>query len=351
MPATPTHEDRLAAGLPAALEPESNERGEFAARRGEWPREYVHGETPLAWALELRGEAAALLAHDPKLRELELQRALFLDIETTGLAGGAGTKAFLVGLGRFEAGGFELWQGFLRGPEEEAALLSACAERIREAGAIVTFFGKSFDRHRLEDKMRVHGIAPPFESCLHFDLYHPCRRLFGGRFADGRLATMEREIAGLRRERDLPGAFAPAAWYDFLAGRAHLLEEVFRHNRDDILSLAALCGALGRLVQAEDGADACVSGILARSSAKLGRWTEAAAWSLRAEAGTDSGAELQELQFLRLRALRNSGAAFDEAALLAQIASGPDPTLATRAARELGRCVRRGRGRAAENAP
>lgn len=350
-PAAPPHEDRLAAGLPTALEPESNARGEFASRRAVWTREHVHGSTPLASALELCGDSASLLAHDPALRGLEISRALFLDIETTGLAGGAGTKAFLVGLGSFGASGFELWQGFLRGPEEEAALLSECAERIRNAGAIVTFFGKSFDRHRLEDKMRMHGIAPPFERCLHLDLYHPCRRLFGGRFEDGRLATMERELAGLRRERDLPGAFAPAAWYDFLAGRAHLLEEVFRHNRDDILSLAALCGALGKLVQGEGAADACVSSALARSAGKLGRWSEAAEWAARAERRAEGGTEVQEFQFLRWRALRRSAATFDELALLQQIAAGPNAELSTRAAKELARFAKRGRARAAGSAP
>ena len=292
-----------------------------------------------------------LLAQDPTLSALALNGALFLDIETTGLSGGAGTKAFLVGLGRFHADDFELWQGFLRGPEEEAALLAECADRIRAAGAIVTFFGKSFDRHRLEDKMRVHGIAPPFKDCLHLDLYHPCRRLYGGRFADGRLATMERELAGLRRERDLPGAFAPAAWYDFLAGRAHLLEEVFRHNRDDILSLAALCGALGSVVQAPGVADGRVCAALARSAAKLGHWADAAAWAQRAEGGLEAGTELQELKFLRCSALRRCGAKFDEVALLQSVAAGPEPTLAARAAKELARALKRGRARAAGTAP
>src|SRR5262249_23502452 len=154
--------------------------------------------------------------------------------------GGAGTHVYLVGIGRFDGDAFEVWQGFARGPEEEAALLASCADRIRASSGLVTFFGKSFDRHRLQDKMRVHRIDPPFAERAHFDLYRACRGLYGRAFEDGRLATMERELCGVARERDLPGSFAPAAWFDFLAGREHLLEEVFRHNFDDVSSLVAL---------------------------------------------------------------------------------------------------------------
>jgi hypothetical protein len=94
--------------------------------------------------------------------------------------------------------------------------------------------------------MRSHRIAAPFADRPHLDLYYPCRRLYGSAFDDARLATMERELCGLERTDDLSGAFAPAAWFDFLAGREHLLEEVFRHNYLDVLSLVTLCAQLGR---------------------------------------------------------------------------------------------------------
>ena len=201
---------------------------------------------------------------------------MYLDIETTGLGGGVGTWPFLVALGHFDGEVFELWQGFLRTPGEEPALLHEVAERIRKSGALVSFFGKSFDRHRLEDKMRMHHIEPPFEGMPHLDLYHPLNRLYNRRalwdklvpggaelgrelgqphpedephrfgFANGKLSTMERELCGLERADDLSGAFAPEAWFDFLADRDHLLEHVFRHNADDVWSLATLTAHLAQ---------------------------------------------------------------------------------------------------------
>jgi uncharacterized protein YprB with RNaseH-like and TPR domain len=223
----------------------------FAVRRETLELDCTHGRWSLAEARGARPDAFALLCGDPSLEALELERALFLDIETTGLSGGAGTHVFLVGLAWLEAGGLQLWQGFLRGPEEEPALLADVAERLRGCSGVVSFFGKSFDRHRLQDKMRVHGLRPPFAHLPHLDLYHPCRRLYGAALPDGRLSTMERALCGFSRARDLPGSQAPAAWFDFLAGRTHRLEQVFEHNRHDVLSLVALYAHLGRALDEE----------------------------------------------------------------------------------------------------
>ncbi|MEY2785538.1 MAG: hypothetical protein RL277_1748 [Planctomycetota bacterium] len=209
----------------------------------------AHGEWPLASALQSEPAALAQAARLDALRELPLEEALYLDTETTGLSGGAGTYVFLVGLARFEGDSFEIWQGFLDSPADEAALLAETARRIRAASCVVSFFGKSFDRHRLEDKMRLFGIEPPFADKPHLDLYWPLRRLHKGRFADCRLRTLERELAGVTREDDLPGSFAPAAWFDYLGQRAHRLEGVFQHNLDDVKSLAVLLHALSRAQQ------------------------------------------------------------------------------------------------------
>lgn len=204
----------------------------------------LHGRWRLDQALQADRSRVASLAREPRLETIDWETAVFLDTETTGLAGGAGTYVFLVGLGQFHAGNFEVWQGFLNGPAGEAALLAEAARRIAAASCVVSFFGKSFDRHRLEDKMRLHGIAPPFEAKPHLDLYWPLRRLHRGRFADCRLRTLEAELAGVQRTDDLPGSHAPAAWFDFLAARPHRLEGVFEHNLDDIKSLSALLSVL-----------------------------------------------------------------------------------------------------------
>ncbi len=221
--------------------------GELAARIEGLAGAHHHGTFRLDEIEHADPADFVLLTGDSALAELDLGGVVYLDTETTGLSGGAGTYVFQIGLGTFTAdGGFELWQGFLRGPGEERALLAECAARIARSSGVVSFFGKSFDRHRLEDKMRVCGVEPPFERVPHLDLYHPCRRLYAPALPDGRLQTMERALCGVEREDDLPGSFAPAAWFDYLAERPHRLEAIFRHNRDDVLSLVTLAAHLGR---------------------------------------------------------------------------------------------------------
>lgn len=223
--------------------------------RGTWSRtttfdrDHRHGSFTLCDLLGASCAKLSELARDERIAAVDLERAVFFDTETTGLSGGAGTYVFLVGMGRFTADRFELWQGFLPHPADEKSLLEEVAERIAGASAILSFFGKSFDRHRLEDKMRLHGVAPPFESSIHLDLYYPLRRAHRGKFENCRLKTLERELAGVQRSDDLPGSFAPAAWFDFLARRPHQLEGVFRHNADDVLSLVALAAHLARCTE------------------------------------------------------------------------------------------------------
>jgi uncharacterized protein YprB with RNaseH-like and TPR domain len=228
----------LSFGPPARIE----SSGSTQARITRLPCAHQHGEVPLAAWQQAQAAHLAALARDERIAHCDLHQALFLDTETSGLAGGAGTYVWMVGLGRFVGAGeqFEVWQGFLEHPSREAELLRETAERIAAASMVVTFFGKSFDRHRLQDKMRLHGIEPPFEQVPHLDLYWPLRRAHSGKWADCKLRTLERELCAVQRHGDLPGSFAPAAWFDFLAARPHRLEGVFRHNLDDILSLVAL---------------------------------------------------------------------------------------------------------------
>lgn len=242
---------RRTVGPPSGLQ----EGDGFWFRRTVLPREHQHGEVLLHRARRAPRAAWAALCRDPELEKLDPESAVYLDTETTGLSGGAGIFVYMVGLARFVRVGpepaVEVWQGFLQGPEQEAALLAEVARRIEASSGMVSFFGKSFDRHRLEDKMRMHGIEPPFESLPHLDLYHPLRRLHREHFPQHRLQTMEKALCAFEREDDLPGSLAPEAWFDFLGGRAHRLEGVFQHNLDDVLSLIALTDWLGRIEQRE----------------------------------------------------------------------------------------------------
>jgi uncharacterized protein YprB with RNaseH-like and TPR domain len=237
------HAARRSVGDPAGLEVLGPGH---ARRRQRVPLDQAHGRMALAQGLCRLPPELAWLAKDAALEGLGLESARFLDIETTGLSGGAGSYAFLVAVGCMEGQSFRLDQHFLTHPAGEAALLAEVARELAAGTLLVSFFGKSFDRHRLEDKMRMHRVPPPFAGRPHLDLYHPLRRLYGKSFGDCRLSTLERALLGFERQDDLSGAFAPAAWFDHQAGRPHLLEGVFEHNRLDVLSLVALCAHLER---------------------------------------------------------------------------------------------------------
>lgn len=258
----PATQHRPTTGMPRDLVEERNERGAFGLRIIEHAQDHVHGHVPLSEVDH--ASDLAWLGRDPRLSDLDPRGAVYLDIETTGLSGGAGTWPFMVALGYFEGDRFIMWQGFMRGPHEEEPLLFAVAEKVRAARGLVSFFGKSFDRHRLEDKMRLHKLDPGFDGQPHLDLYYPLNRLYtqragwdrvargaqappGGGLVNGKLGTMERALIGLTRKDDLSGAHAPAAWFAFLDQRPHLLEEVFRHNALDVWSLVTLHAHLGRV--------------------------------------------------------------------------------------------------------
>jgi len=302
-------------GSPVELEEQRGEAGRFAARERRFDPVHRHG----AWRLEEVDAAApdelAEIARDERLASVGLRHAVYLDIETTGLSGGAGTIPFLVALGSFAGDEFRLWQGFLRGPEEERALLVEVARRIERAELIVSFFGKSFDRHRLEDKMRLHGVEPPFDDKPHLDLFHPLARLYRESLPDGRLQTLERALCGVDRAADLPGSFAPEAWFDFLGGRAHRLEDVFRHNQDDVLSLVVLAAHLGRATRETraDGSALAGCGVarargLARLYADRAQEERALEWVERAlDRGSPASTEARALTLLRADLLKRTG--------------------------------------------
>lgn len=334
-------------GPPANLRVHETEHGPFAARETPRPVGSSHGDWRLAEALEVDPRTFALLTGDDSLADLDLSRAVFLDTETTGLSGGAGVTVYMIGLGTFAGDEFRVWQAFLREPAEEHAALAEVARRIRAADALVSFFGKSFDRHRLEDKMRIAGVEPPFAGLPHLDLYHPFRRLTQGRLPDSRLATMESVLCGLERESDLPGSLAPAAWFDFLAGRAHRLEGVFQHNLDDVLSLVTLAAYLGR-AEAEVRADGrplagCAiarARALARSHLGAGDRRAALPWIDTAiERERAAGADPRDLVLLRAKSLRLTGESAAARADFEALAAGPEDRHTTPALIELAKLL------------
>jgi len=192
--------------------------------------------------------AASVPAALPEAAGLAPEGAVFLDTETTGLAGGTGTVAFLVGLARIEGDALIQRQLLLTRFGGEAALLAAVADWVGEGDHLVTFNGKRFDVPLLTTRCRLSGRPDPLAERNHLDLLYPFRRLFGRRFPDCRLATAEQRLLGVTRPDDLPGAEAPQAWFDFLhAGDAGRLPAVVQHNERDLLALAALVPTLDRI--------------------------------------------------------------------------------------------------------
>ena len=165
----------------------------------------------------------------------------FLDTETTGLAGGTGTYAFLIGVGSIDAEGFRLRQFFMRDYGEEASLLWRLAEHLAQFDVLITYNGKAYDQPLLETRFRMARSRHPFERMEHLDLLFGARRLWKLRLESCRLVDLENRVLGVEREGDLPGELIPYVYFDFLRSqKAFQVVPIFHHNAIDILSLACL---------------------------------------------------------------------------------------------------------------
>ena len=199
-----------------------------------------HGDVVLD-AAALDPAAVARVAKTPEAAAHFVASWVFLDTETTGLSGGAGTVAFLVGLGAFEGGRFVVRQYLMRDYPEEPAMLAAVADALRGAAVLVTYNGKTFDVPLLRDRFIMHRRRWPLEAAPHVDLLHTVRRLWRPRLGGASLALAEAELFGVARVDDLPGSLIPGQYFRAVREQnLELLEPVLEHNRLDILSLAAL---------------------------------------------------------------------------------------------------------------
>ena len=170
-------------------------------------------------------------------------RWAFLDTETTGLATGSGTYAFLVGVGRITPEGFRVRQFFMRDFAEEASLLHALDEHLAQFDVLITYNGKTYDQPLLETRFIMMRRKPPFARLAHMDLLFGARRLWKLRLESCRLIELENQVLGVEREGDLPGEMIPYVYFEFLRTRqAYRLVPIFHHNAMDILSLACLTG-------------------------------------------------------------------------------------------------------------
>jgi uncharacterized protein YprB with RNaseH-like and TPR domain len=220
---------------------EETERGRLLVVSRRFPAGHLHGAQPLGLARAIAPEPLALLGH-AAAPPPESHRLLYLDTETTGLAGGTGTYAFLVGAGFFDGEEFEVRQYFMRDLDEEPALLAALEELFRRFDGFVTYNGAGFDLPLLETRF-ILGRRRWRGDVFHAEMLGPARRLWSARLADCRLGTVEQHVLRFTREDDVPGHLIPSVYFEYLRRKLPgELIRVFDHNRHDILSLAALAG-------------------------------------------------------------------------------------------------------------
>jgi len=225
----------------------------FYLVRTDLPLDTRHGSVPLGAITDTIAEQIAFSACDADLEQFDASRAIFIDAETTGLAGGTGTVAFLVGVGYLTEDVFRLDQCFMRDFDDEEPMLEFLDDLFQGRDAVVSFNGKSFDLPLLRTRFIQNRRRFPLENATHFDLLHAARRFWKLRLQDCSLGNIEQHVLGIRRHGDVPSAEIPQIWLDYLrTGDARKLDRVFYHHRMDVLSLVALTAWLSRTLNPAD---------------------------------------------------------------------------------------------------
>ena len=260
----PCEEDTMARLLGAAVS--TNRFGEHLAVRN-WfstPEFVAPHTTCLQLLCQQRDE---VISRRTRTALENPEKWLFLDTETTGLAGGTGTYAFLIGLAWWDAGGLQVEQLFMRDFAEEHSVLCQLAARLAERPVLVTFNGKTFDWPLLENRFRMTRSIPVPSLAAHLDLLHPARALWKFRLGTVRLTDLEREVLnptllGWCRQGDVSSKFIPQFYFDYLrGGPPEPLLGVARHNQMDLRGLGALFGKINALLAEETNSDEDMHGL------------------------------------------------------------------------------------------
>ena len=223
----------------------STPEGDTFLTKEHFPSHFRYGEMALSDILAIPTYPAHLLSRDERLKELDFRRALFLDTETTGLSGGTGTFAFMVGLGFFQGDHFLIHQFFMRDYSEERASLSLLKNIVDSFEFLVTFNGRQYDIPLLETRFILSRMASKIREMPNFDLLYPSRRIWRGAYENCRLVTLESRLLGVERTDDIPSEWIPYLYFDYIqTGDATKIHQVFYHNQMDILSMVALAGRI-----------------------------------------------------------------------------------------------------------
>ena len=214
--------------------------GEHFETERVWERHRRHGSVDISDLGELPEDLLESLSAG-EIASAHPTKWAFLDTETTGLAGGTGTYAFLIGVGSIDETGFRLRQFFMRDYGEEPSLLARLDEYLKPFDVLITYNGKAYDQPLLETRYRMSRARHPFDRLRHLDLLFGARRLWKLRLDSCRLMDLENQVLGVEREGDLPGEMIPYCYFDFLRSRqAFKIVPILHHNAIDILSLACL---------------------------------------------------------------------------------------------------------------
>jgi len=273
------------------------EHGGFQLIEARYPLSQPHGHTHFGALLQHPSATVAKLAKAPPLASTPVQQLAFIDTETTGLAGGAGTLAFLVGVGLFEGDSFILRQYFMRQPDEELAMLMQLKQDLTAHSGWITFNGRAFDLPLLETRFNMNRQRSDFRQRPHLDLLFPARWLYRGRLASCSLNSLEQNVLGVARtDDDVPGELIPLMYVNYLrTGQTHEIRRVIYHNALDILSMVALAAHLLEVyTTADDGQRTAVK---KRSPEE---WLRLAEWHDREERLTEAEAAYRQALALRL---------------------------------------------------
>src|SRR5512146_393777 len=302
--------DAVLAGtvLPTAL-------GETFVYEEHFAADYRHGLASIR--LDVPLTIISAWASEPRLSSIDLSSFIFLDTETSGLAGGTGTYAFLVGAARFIDGEFVLKQFFMRDPAEEPALLEALADFLAAGQALVTFNGRAFDAPLLSTRYTLHSIPNPFKDFAHLDLLPLSRRLWRARLESRALKYLEENILRApRTSEEVPGYEIPWLYFDYLrTGDARPLKGVFYHNAMDVVAMAGLLNYVATMLADpfHEGIEHALDVIsIARLFEDLGEWETAARLFERGLQMTLTESDFWEA-VRRLSVLQKRRGDFDEA--------------------------------------
>lgn len=231
------------------------------------PLNQNHGRYPLNDLLQFHPAHTAVMTKDERFQGLDFRNFLFLDTETTGLAG-AGTIAFMVGVAYFEEESLVLRQYFVPDFGDEAAMLTLLDERLADKTALITFNGRTFDIPLLDGRYLMNRMGNDLRQLPHFDLLPPARRLWRARLGSVALGALERPILGVHRtHEDVPGWLIPSLYQQYVRnGDGRELVRVFYHNQIDLLSMVTLAAQIIRLFNYPNATDDPID------LYSLGRW-------------------------------------------------------------------------------